>query len=225
MARILSIEDDGEFQQLLGLVLGREGYEVHYAFSGQEGYEKALSLSPDLILLDMKLPMLSGPEVIERLKAQPETRETPIVVMTAHYKSIEFLEKKIKPMGIVEYLRKPIQMDELRSLVRRVLAAKPPASAPRTDAVRRGDLRLEPDTRTVWIEDKLAVILAPKRFAVLAELMRTGGPVSRETLLTKIWKGGGSVNTLEKTVERLRKDLGPEGPRRILTTEEGYELI
>ncbi|MFH1724786.1 MAG: response regulator transcription factor [Elusimicrobiota bacterium] len=225
MARILSVEDDGEFQQVLGFFLRREGYDVHYAFTGQEGYEKALSLRPDLILLDMMLPVMNGPEIIRRLKAQPETRDIPIIVMTAYYKNIEFLEKKVKPMGVLEYLRKPVEMKELRSLVRKALASRPHTPpAPEAEPLRRGDIRLEPATRTVWIEDKLVATLPPKRFAVLAELARQDGPVGREHLLTRVWKDDGNENTLEKTIERLRRDLGPEGARRIRTTEDGYEL-
>ena len=60
MARILSIEDDPDFQHLIALTLQNQGYEVHYAFTGQEGYEKLLALDPDLILLDMMLPLLNG---------------------------------------------------------------------------------------------------------------------------------------------------------------------
>jgi len=225
MARILSVEDDGEFQQLLGLFLRREGYDSHYAFSGLEGYEKALALRPDLILLDMMLPVINGPEVIVRLKAHPETKDIPIIVMTAYYKNIDFIEKKVKPLGVVEYLKKPVRLEELRQLLKRVLASHPPAAEkPVERTLRRGDMRLESSTRTVWVAEKLQATLAPKRFAVLAELAGSSGPVSREKLLKKIWQGEGSINTLEKTVERLRKDLGADAGNRIKTHEDSYEL-
>jgi len=226
MARILSVEDDGEFQQLLGLFLRREGFDPHYAFSGLEGYEKALALKPDVILLDMMLPGINGPEVIARLKAHPETRDIPIIVMTAYYKNIDFIEKRIKPLGVVEYLKKPVRLAELRALIKKTLSArKPAADTPAPATIRRGDLRLEPLTRTVWLGDQLTATLAPKRFAVLAELAKAEGPVTRKHLLKAVWGGEGSENTLEKTVERLRKDLGNEGQRRIRTDQDGYELI
>jgi DNA-binding response OmpR family regulator len=223
MARILSVEDDGEFQQLMGLFLRRAGYDVHYAFSGQEGYEKALTLRPDLILLDMMLPVLTGPEVIKRLKERPETRDIPIIVMTAYHKNAEFLEKAIKPMGVLEYLRKPVDFDELRSLLCRVLASGPAAPQPQADTIRSGAVRLEPATRSVWVDDVLVASLSAKPFDLLSELARAGRPVSRKQLLARVWEGGGSESSLEKTIERLRRALGPEGAR-IRTTQDGYEL-
>lgn len=222
MSRILSIEDDGDFQHLIGLQLRRVGYDVHYAFTGEEGYEKALLLDPDLILLDMMLPILNGAEVLAKLREHERTRHTPVIVVTAFYRDIPFLEEKVRSLGIVEYLRKPVRMEELHSVIKRLLGV-PSSARPVPKRIERGALSLCEGTRTVWFEDHLLTRLAPKRFAVLRALALRAGTVRRAELVEAVWNGNAAPNTLEKTVERLRRDLAGRGPE-IVTEPEGYRL-
>jgi DNA-binding response OmpR family regulator len=221
MARILSIEDDPDFQHLISIVLRNQGFEVHYAFTGPEGHEKALSLNPDLILLDMMLPGLNGPEVIKLLQKSKATRDIPIIILTAFSAESNVFESEMMAMGVIEYLRKPVQLEELVKLIRRMLgdrAAKPPFAL-----WLRGVFRIVSETKTVWINGKMVANLAPKRFEVLYHLLQTEGEVPWEELVAKVWGREGKKNDLEKTVQRLREDLGAQG-YRISTTRAGYKL-
>lgn len=122
MATILSIEDNPELQELIAVTLRSAGHEVHRAEDGKKGYELAVKLKPDLILLDMMMPSLNGLQVITMLKSNPELKAVPVIVMTAFYSDVEFVEQTLRDAGAVEYLRKPIKIDDLQSCVRAVLA-------------------------------------------------------------------------------------------------------
>lgn len=225
MPRILSVEDDPDLQHLLSLALQGQGYEIHYAFTGKEGYEKVLSLNPDLLITDMMLPMLNGVELIKLIKAHKTARDIPIIVMTSYSDHASFVESAIKPLGIVEYLRKPVQIDELIRLIRRVLRGRMARTMPAL-RLSKGAVRLDPKFRTVWIDDKLIATLPPKRFEVMLALVESRGEVPVDDLLGRVWQDSDeSKNTLEKTIQRLREDLGPEQAPRIRTTADGYELL
>ena len=222
MPRILSVEDDPDFQHLISHVLRNQGYEVHYAFTGPEGLEKALSLNPDLILLDMMLPGMNGVEVVKSLKKHKATKDIPIIVLTAYPADANFFESEIKALGAVEYLRKPIQVDELIPRVKRLLAGR--SAKPAFAVWTRGAFRIVPESKAVWIGGKMIANLAPKRFEVLFHLVQSKQEVAWEELVSKIWGRDGTKNDLEKTVQRLREDLGDEA-YRISTTRTGYQLI
>lgn len=223
MARLLIVEDDGDLQQLLSLALTREGYEVHYAFNGQEGLDKALALQPNVVLLDIMLPVLNGREVLVRLSENTLLRDIPVIVMTAHGDKPEMLEDSLRAQGARAYLRKPFDMAEMKSLVRRVLAQYPRrASSPSLTA--KGQVRLDKSFRTVWVGDKHVATLSPLRASVLEVLISAKGSVRREKLLQAVWGKNGSSASLDKTIQRLREDLGLEGAR-IQTTPDGYELV
>lgn len=122
MPRILSVEDDVDLQQVYAYVLTKKGWDVTYAYDGKDGLEKALELKPDLILLDMMLPGLNGVEIIKALKADEATKAIPIVVMTAYPSDAQFLQASVLAMGAVEYLAKPVHIDELVKTIERLLA-------------------------------------------------------------------------------------------------------
>ncbi|MDP3541241.1 MAG: response regulator [Elusimicrobiota bacterium] len=121
MARILSIEDDVDLQQVVTYALAKKGWDVVYAYDGKDGLDQARKVIPDLILLDMMLPGLNGIEVIKALKADEATRDIPVVVMTAYPSDAQFLKSAVLAMGAVEYLAKPVHIDELVSTIERLL--------------------------------------------------------------------------------------------------------
>jgi CheY-like chemotaxis protein len=126
MATILSIDDDPDLQDLVRLVLGRAGHEVHWAFSGEEGFEKAQKLNPQLIILDMMLPTLNGVEVLKMLKANAMLRLIPVIVVTAFFGEAPFSEESIRSLGAQEFLRKPVMNETLAVLVDAALSGIPP---------------------------------------------------------------------------------------------------
>lgn len=123
VARILSIEDDVDLQQVITYALAKKGWDVVYAYDGKDGLDQARKFIPDLILLDMMLPGLNGIEVIKGLKADEQTRDIPVVVMTAYPSDAQFLKSAVLAMGAVEYLAKPVHIDELISTIERLLPA------------------------------------------------------------------------------------------------------
>ena len=120
MVRLLSVEDDKDLQRLLALALPSKEYEVHFAFTGPEGFQAAMTLKPDIILCDLMLPGYGGQELIRKLRAEPGTRETPIVVVTAYYDTATLVEMEIRKLGIIEYMRKPVMHGELLKLLRQI---------------------------------------------------------------------------------------------------------
>jgi DNA-binding response OmpR family regulator len=223
MAKLLIIEDDGDLQQVLSIAFNREGHEMHYAFNGKEGYNKMLALQPDVVLLDLMLPILNGVEVIKLATTNTSLMDIPIIVMTAHGDKADMLEHSIKAQGVRAYVKKPFELSEIRSLVRRMLSQYP--RRPTTVAeVAKGEVRLDIKFRTVWVKDRMVATLSPMKASVLQVLLQSKGPVKREKILQAVWSDSSSVAALEKTIQRLREDLGDEG-RRLQTTSEGYEII
>lgn len=224
MASILSIEDDADLQQALGMALYNAGYEVHYAFQGKDGLDKILSLHPDLVLLDLMLPMMSGLDILKETRARPELRDIPVIVITALADDENKLERDLRNQGDVKYLRKPFQLGELIGLIARALRCAPGAR-PAPPSVSKGAVRLDPKCRTLWIHDRLAATLSPKKARLVQALLESAGPVKRRQLLEKVWGKSGSVSRLEKTIQRLREDLGPQESLRLVTARDSYELV
>jgi CheY-like chemotaxis protein len=122
MPRILLVEDNEMNRDMLSRRLVRKGFEVLIAVDGREGVEKTQAESPDLVLMDMSLPVLDGWEATRRLKAAAETRHIPIIALTAHAMSGD-REKTIQA-GCDDYDTKPIEMPRLLSKIEALLNAK-----------------------------------------------------------------------------------------------------
>jgi two-component system phosphate regulon response regulator PhoB len=223
VAKILIVEDDEDLQKMLSIALNQEKYELHYAFNGKEGYEKILSIQPDVVLLDLMLPMLNGVEIIKLVTTNTLVRDIPIIVMTAFGDRADMLESSIKAQGVREYLRKPFEIGTMKSTIKRMLTQYPrKAAAP--SQVAKGVVRLDTQFRTLWVNDKMVATLSPVKAEVLRALIESKGALKREALRKAVWGSEGSDAALEKTIQRLREDLG-EHAKRLQTTAEGYELI
>lgn len=227
MIRVLSVEDDAELQHLIGQFLFREGYEVHYAWNGHEGYQKILSLRPDLILLDLMLPIMNGVELLEKLREERIAESIPVVVVSAYGDEVNLLGRSVKALGAADYLRKPVTANDLVACVKKVLSSRPPepASASELRLMSKGVVRADSRFRTVWVNDRFLANLPPKRFALLRCLMEAPGGIGREELNKRLGYASASRDPLKQDIHRLRKDFGPQEQRRIQTTAEGYELI
>ncbi|MFH1826664.1 MAG: response regulator [bacterium] len=111
MKKILIIEDTQEFSLMIQLHLEKAGYETELAFDGETGLKKALELKPDLIILDLKLPVLDGFKVCERLKASPEHKNIPIIMLTV--RDSKFEKETGLALGASAYMTKPYDPKEL----------------------------------------------------------------------------------------------------------------
>ena len=120
MPRILLVEDNEMNRDMLSRRLERKGYQVVLAVDGQAGVDMATSEAPDLVLMDMSLPVLDGWEATRRLKAEPETRAIPIIALTAH--AMRGDEERARACGCDDYLTNPVDEDRLFERLARHLA-------------------------------------------------------------------------------------------------------
>lgn len=124
--RILCIEDEPEMIDLIRLILGRRGFEVHGAAGGVEGSKMVRELIPDLVLLDLMMPDMDGWEVYQQMKAELTTRNIPVIVVTAKAQNID----KVLGLHIAkvdDYIAKPFSPQELLESVEKVLGTKSPS--------------------------------------------------------------------------------------------------
>ena len=225
MSHILLVEDNRDYAATLAANLEREGYEVSVAPDGAAGLERARATEPDLIILDLMLPGMSGYTVLQRLR--DAGHETPVLIMTARGTEDEKLRGF--RLGADDYVVKPCGLREILARVAALLRRAGAPGAERDARFRVGDLIIDLGARTVH-RDAHAVLLRPKEFDLLAALVRhRGRVVSRDALLTEVW--GYAAGTESRTVEthlaalRQRLDDDPRAPRYIVTVRgAGYRI-
>jgi two-component system phosphate regulon response regulator PhoB len=224
LSHVLVVEDEDALAQLLKYNLEKEGYRVSLAADGEEALVVADEVKPDLVVLDWMLPKAPGIEVCRRLRARQETRNTPIVMLTARDEEAD----RIRGLdtGADDYISKPFSMVELLARLRAVMRRIRPGLA--DDKLRAGDIVMDRVAHRVRRNGK-EVHLGPTEFRILDHLMQHPGRVfSREQLLDAVW--GSDVYVEARTVDvhigRLRKALkegAGEDPIRTVRSA-GYAL-
>jgi two-component system phosphate regulon response regulator PhoB len=221
---VLVVEDEDALSTLLQYNLEKEGYRVGLARDGEEAMVMIDEQTPDLVVLDWMLPKVSGIEVCRRLRARTETRNLPIIMLTARGEESD----RIRGLdtGADDYIVKPFSTVELSARIRAVLRRLRPGLA--EDRVRRGDLVIDRVAHRVKRGGK-EIHLGPTEFRLLDYLMQHPGRVfSREQLLDAVW--GSDVYVEARTVDvhigRLRKALNDaDGVDPIRTVRSaGYSL-
>lgn len=202
---ILVVEDEDALATLLHYNLEKEGYRVSLASDGEEALTQVDEQLPDLIVLDWMLPKVSGIEVCRRLRGRSETRNVPIIMLTARGEETD----RIRGLdtGADDYIVKPFSMVELTARIRAVLRRIRPGLA--EDRTRQGDLTIDRVSHRVKREGR-EIHLGPTEFRLLDYFMQHPGRVfSREQLLDAVW--GSDVYVEARTVDvhvgRLRKAL------------------
>ncbi|HVK41929.1 MAG TPA: phosphate regulon transcriptional regulator PhoB [Phenylobacterium sp.] len=205
---ILVVEDEDALSTLLQYNLDKEGYEVAVAADGEEALTLVSERLPDIIVLDWMLPKISGIEVCRRLRQRSESRNVPIIMLTARGEESD----RIRGLdtGADDYIVKPFAMSELSARIRAVLRRIRPGLA--EDRVHIGDLTIDRVAHRVKRAGK-EIHLGPTEFRLLDYLMQHPGRVfSREQLLDAVW--GSDVYVEARTVDvhvgRLRKALNRE---------------
>jgi two-component system phosphate regulon response regulator PhoB len=221
---VLVVEDEDSLATLLQYNLQKEGYEVALAGDGEEALLLVDERLPDLVVLDWMLPKVSGIEVCRRLRQRNETRNLPIIMLTARGEETD----RVRGLdtGADDYVVKPFSMTELTARIRAVLRRIRPGLA--EDRVRRGDILIDRVAHRVK-RAGAEVHLGPTEFRLLDYLMQHPGRVfSREQLLDAVW--GSDVYVEARTVDvhigRLRKALGvseTDDPIRTVRSA-GYSL-
>ncbi len=170
---ILVFEDEDALATLLQYNLEKEGYKVSVASDGEEGLMQAEEETPDLVLLDWMLPKVSGIEVCRRLRGRPETRNVPIIMLTARGEESD----RVRGLdtGADDYLTKPVSMVELNARIRAVLRRIRPGLA--DDRVSHGDIIIDRVAHRVKRDGK-EVHLGPTEFRLLDYLMQHPGRCS-----------------------------------------------
>lgn len=207
--RVLVVEDEAALATLLSYNLEQNGFTVLEARDGEEALLIAEEQRPDLVLLDWMLPQVSGIEVCRRLRGRPETRNLPIIILTARGEEAD----RIRGLdtGADDYITKPFSMTELIARIRAVMRRIRPALA--EDVVTYGDIVVDRAARRVRRGER-EVHLGPTEFRLLDHLIQHPGRVfTREQLLDAVW--GSDVYVEARTVDvhigRLRKAMNKAG--------------
>lgn len=203
--RILIVEDEEALATLLEYNLGKEKFDVAIAGDGDEALLKIEEQTPDLVILDWMLPRISGIEVCRRIRAKPETKNLPVIMLTARSEEAD----RIRGLetGADDYLTKPFSNDELVARVRAVLRRIRPGLA--EDKVVVGDIEVDRASHRVRRGDK-EIHMGPTEFRLLDHLIQHPGRVfSREQLLNAVWGSDVfvEVRTVDVHIGRLRKAL------------------
>jgi two-component system phosphate regulon response regulator PhoB len=221
---VLVMEDEDALATLLSYNLEKEGYRVVVASDGEEGMLQIDERLPDLVLLDWMLPKLSGIEVCRRIRGKPETRNLPIIMLTARGEETD----RVRGLdtGADDYLTKPFSMVELIARIRAVLRRIRPGLA--DDRINHGDIVIDRVAHRVRRAGN-EIHLGPTEFRLLDHFMQHPGRVfSREQLLDAVW--GSDVYVEARTVDvhvgRLRKALNVDGTVNPIRTvrSAGYSL-
>ena len=215
---VLVVEDEASFVEALTLGLRREGFRVEVATDGIEALERFDSVRPDLVLLDVMLPRVSGIDVCRQLRKKSQV---PIIMVTAKGAEIDTVVGL--EVGADDYITKPYRLRELVARMRAVLrrSTGDPAGELGPAAIEVGDVVLDPDEHVVTVAGEI-VALPLKEFELLHVLIANAGRVlPRETLIDRVWGNDyvGDTKTLDVHVKRLRSKIepNPAAPGRIVT--------
>jgi len=215
-ARILVVEDDPDIRELMAHWLGREGYEVVQAATAEAGLASAAASPPDLVVLDVMLPGMDGLEALRRLKAEPTTARTPVLMASARGEDPDVVAGL--ELGADDYVTKPFSPRVLVARVRAALRRRAESSATHADApadapLERGDIALHATRHELRVAGA-PVELTATEFALLELLMREPGRVfSRARIIDAV--RGGDYPVTDRAVDvhvlALRKKLGARG--------------
>ena len=215
---VLVVEDEESFVDALQIGLKREGFRVEIARDGKEALDMFDMVQPDLVLLDVMLPKISGIDVCRQLRKRTQV---PIIMVTAKASEIDTVVGL--EVGADDYITKPYRLRELVARMRAVLRRAPldRAGELTEGALSVGDVSLDPDQHEVVIRGE-AVSLPLKEFELLHLLLANAGRVlPRETLIDRVWGNDyvGDTKTLDVHVKRLRAKIeeDPSSPTKIVT--------
>ncbi len=224
--RILVVDDEGDIVELIRYNLSKEGFEVLGARNGKEALGK-ISPAPDLVILDIMMPVMDGFETCRRLKAQPASAMIPVVFLTASSNEVD--EVVGLELGADDYVQKPISPRTLVARVKSVLRRT--AQSARDDAAQEetitvGHLEINRSTYTVRLGKK-ELAFPKKEFEILTLLAGHAGRVfTRESLLNTIW--GTDVVVIDRTVDvhirKIREKLGKDASMIETVKGVGYRF-
>jgi two-component system response regulator RegX3 len=226
MNKILIVEDEVSFSDALAYLLKKESYEVEVAVNGAEAIERFQTFNPDLILLDLMIPEVSGTEVCRIIRS---TSQVPIIMLTA--KDSEIDKVVGLELGADDYVTKPYSSRELLARMKAVMRRNSGDNAGLEEGalLTAGSVRMDIDKHQVTV-NSVAVTFPLKEFELLEFLMRNRGRVlTRSQLIDRVWGNDyfGDTKTLDVHIKRLRAKIeeDPANPKIIHTIRGlGYKL-
>ena len=217
--QVLLVEDEPAQREVLAYNLEAEGYAVRRAENGEEAMMLIDEAAPDLIILDWMMPLMSGIEVCRRVKSRAETREIPVIMLSARSEEVDAVRGL--DTGADDYVIKPYNLRELMARVRGQLRRVRPAAS--GEALAYEDIVRNAETHRVT-RDSEEVKLGPTEYRLLLTLMEKPGRVlSRDQLLDLVWGRDIYVDTrtVDVHVARLRKALTKSGGSDPIRTVRG----
>jgi two-component system, OmpR family, response regulator RegX3 len=222
---VLVVDDEESFVDALVVGLKREGFHVIVARDGEQALELFETMRPDVVLLDVMLPKISGVDVCRSIRARSNT---PVLMLTARTGEIDAVLGL--ELGADDYITKPYRLRELVARIRAVLRRSPleESVAPGVEAISIGGVMLDPESHVVTVNGNV-VDLPRKEFELLELLMENAGRVlTRDILMDRVWGANyfGDTKTLDVHVKRLRSRIeeNPSVPVRLLTVRGvGYK--
>ena len=225
-ARVLVVDDEPSYCEGLKVALGAEGFVVDVAASGEQALTIFDAQEPDLVLLDVMMPRLSGLDVCRRIRSKSDV---PVIMVSARRDEIDTVVGL--EVGADDYIAKPYRLRELVARIRTVLRRTGAHLArSRQSKLEVGEVVLDRDRHRVTLLDEV-IKLPLKEFELLALLMENAGfVVTRQTLIDRVWGFGyvGNTKTLDVHIKRLRSRIEEDSkkPRRIVTVRGlGYKYL
>ena len=218
-ARVLIVEDEESFVEALTVGLTREGFTVNVARDGKEALDFFNAFSPDIVLLDVMLPLVSGVDVCRQIRARSQV---PIIMVTAKGEEIDAVVGL--EVGADDYVTKPYRLRELISRMRSLLRRARWTAESETfqgEVIEVGDVAVDPERHEVFVRGE-PIELPLKEFDLLELLLTNAGRVlTRDALIDQVWGSDyvGDTKTLDVHVKRLRSKIedDPSNPCRIVT--------
>jgi two-component system phosphate regulon response regulator PhoB len=211
-AKVLVVEDERDIAALVSYHLTKEGYRVRTAEGGSEALHAMSAERPDLIVLDLMLPGLSGYDVLSAMRSNADLADVPVIVLTARREEADRI--KGLELGADDYLTKPFSPRELVLRVSAVLRrAQAPAVAGATRTLRGGGISIDVNALAVSVDGR-AIDLTPTEYRLLVSLLERRGRVQgRQQLLEAAWDVHARIETrtVDMHVQRLRSKLGSAG--------------
>jgi len=214
--KVLVVDDEPQIRRVMRVILSGENYEVVEARSGESALLRFREFLPDLVLLDLNMPGMSG---LETCRAMRETSEVPIIVLTVRHEE----EEKVEALdaGADDYVTKPFGKQELLARIRAALRRSPVSSSAGPRTFVSDDLEIDFEARKIRLGKK-TVRLTPKEFDLLRYLVsHAGKPVPHRELLQAVWGPdyGDQTDYLRVFITHLRKKIepNPAKPQYILT--------
>jgi two-component system response regulator RegX3 len=219
MTRVLVIEDEESFRDALQFMLSREGFDVVLAADGSEGMKQFDAKNPDLVLLDLMLPEVSGTEVCKYIRSKSNV---PVIMLTA--KDTEIDKVVGLELGADDYVTKPFSTRELLARIKAVLRRGGEFEVDTIGTIELGPVRMDVERHALTVDGN-PVSIPLKEFELLEFLMRNSGRVlTRGQLMDRVWGSNyvGDGKTLDVHIKRIRSKIEPDPSNPVyLTTVRG----